>query len=186
MNRSFEFSSERFLMRPPMTQDARQIACCVNDADMARNLARLPHPYGPRDALDWIAYAEKARETGREYAFVITHAEAGVIGSVGFNRAIGDVWEIGYWVDKAVQGRGVATEAARALLAWGEAEFGVTQFVAGHFQDNPASGRVLEKLGFERVGEKMMYSLGRGGKDAAWQYALTLQNDTALSASGRG
>jgi len=171
MGGSFEFRSERFLMRPPREQDARQIACCVNDADMARNLARLPHPYAPSDAMDWIAYADKARAQGTEYAFVITHAEAGVIGSVGFNRAVGEAWEIGYWVDKAVQRRGVATEAASALLAWGEAKFGVTKFVAGHFQDNPASGRVLEKLGFQRIGEKMLYSQARGGKDLAWRYA---------------
>ena len=184
MSPSFEFKSERFLMRPPESRDARQIACCVNYEDMARNLARLPHPYAPSDALDWIAYAAEARLNGREYAFVITHAEAGVIGSVGFNRTIGDVWEIGYWVDKAVQGRGVATEAARALLAWGESEFGVNKFVAGHFQDNPASGRVLEKLGFERIGQKMMFSQGRGGKDTAWRYALSVPSDTALSASG--
>lgn len=182
----FEFRSERFLMRPPEARDARQIACCVNDADMARNLARLPHPYAPSDALDWVTYADKARRQGSEYAFVITHAEAGVIGSTGFNRTQGDAWEIGYWVDKAVQGRGVATEAARALLAWGEESFGVSSFVAGHFKDNPASGRVLGKLGFERVGEKMMFSQGRGGKDAAWRYALRVQSDTALSASRQG
>lgn len=186
MSRSFEFRSERFIMRPPLARDARQIACCVNDEEMARNLARLPHPYARADALDWIVYADKARAQGSEYAFVITHAEAGVIGSVGFNRTGGDIWEIGYWVDKAVQGRGVATEAARALLAWGQAEFGITEFTAGHFQDNPASGRVLEKLGFARVGEKMMYSQGRGGKDAAWRYALSSKHDDVHNTSGRG
>jgi len=172
MTGSFDFKSERFLMRPPKAKDARQIACCVNYESMARNLARLPHPYTPADALDWIAYTQTARAQGTEYAFVITHAEAGVIGSVGFNRTGGDTWEIGYWVDKAVQGKGVATEAAGALLAWGEHEFGVTQFEAGHFKDNPASGRVLEKLGFERVGEKQLYSMARGGKDQAWRYTL--------------
>jgi len=172
MGPPFEFKSDRFLMRAPRAKDARQIACCVNDADMARNLARLPHPYAPSDALDWIAYAEKARTEGSEYAFVITHAEAGVIGSVGFNRTIGPAWEIGYWVDRAVQGKGVATEAAAALINWGDQRFGVNQFVAGHFKDNPASGRVLEKLGFERVGEKLLYSLARGRKDPAWRYAL--------------
>lgn len=159
-------------MRPPRLKDARQIACCVNHASLARNLARLPHPYGPKDAQDWIAYTEKARVQGSEYAFVITHEEAGVIGSVGFNRTQGDAWEIGYWVDPAVHGKGVATEAAGALLAWGKREFGVTKFIAGHFKDNPASGRVLEKLGFERVGEKQLYSAARGGRDQAWRYAL--------------
>lgn len=172
MSGSFEFKSERFLMRPPNKKDARQIVCCVNHVGLARNLARLPHPYGREDANSWIAYTEKARAQGTEYAFVITHEEAGVIGSVGFNRMIGEAWEIGYWVDPAVQGRGVATEAARALLEWGEHRFGVTQFIAGHFQDNPASGRVLEKLGFERVGERRMYSAARGGQDMAWRYAL--------------
>ena len=162
MGGSIEFKSERFLMRQPEEKDASQIACSVNDKDMARNLARLPHPYAPKDALDWVAYAAKAREQGTEYAFVITHEEAGVIGSVGFNRSSGEAWEIGYWVDKAVQGKGVATEAAAALMKWGAAKFGVTQFVAGHFQDTPASGRVLEKVGFERVGEKQLFSLARG------------------------
>lgn len=183
MTRSFEFSSERFLMRPPETRDARQIACCVNDLTMARNLARLPHPYAPDDARDWIAYAETARAQGTEYAFVITHAEAGVIGSVGFNRTQSEAWEIGYWVDKAVQGKGVATEAAQALLSWGEREHGVTKFIAGHFQDNPASGRVLEKLGFNRVGEKQLYSLARGGKDLAWRYALGTSPEVAMGAA---
>jgi len=180
MVKSFEFKSERFLMRPPKAKDARQIACCVNDQGMARNLARLPHPYAPTDALDWVAYTEKARVQGTEYAFVITHQEAGVIGSVGFNRTSGDAWEIGYWVDKAVQGKGVATEAATALLGWGEHAFGITQFTAGHFKDNPASGRVLEKLGFQRVGEKQLYSLARGGKDAAWRYKLNAVPSLAM------
>lgn len=177
---SFEFKSERFLMRPPRAKDARQIACCVNYESLARNLARLPHPYTPSDALDWIAYAEKARQQGSEYAFVITHAEAGVIGSVGFNRTRGDAWEIGYWVDKALQGKGVATEAAAALLAWGAREFGVSEFTAGHFKDNPASGRVLEKLGFQKVGERPLYSLARGGKDQAWRYTLGTPTQAAI------
>lgn len=180
MNGSFEFRSERFLMRPPRAADARQIACCANYAEIARNLARMPHPYAPSDALDWINYADQARRTGSEYAFVVTHEEAGVIGSVGFNRTVGDVWEIGYWIDKAVQGRGVATEAAQALLAWAGTQFGISRFVAGHFVDNPASGRVLEKLGFQRTGEKMMFSQGRGGQDRAWQYALDASADLAM------
>ena len=72
MGGSFEFKSERFLMRPPETKDARQIACCVNHVGVARNLARLPHPYSVSDAEDWIAYADKARAQGTEFAFVIT------------------------------------------------------------------------------------------------------------------
>lgn len=184
MGGSFEFKSERFLMRPPKPKDARQIVCCVNHASMARNLARLPHPYALKDAEEWIHYADKARAQGTEYAFVITHEEAGVIGSVGFNRASGEAWEIGYWVDPAVHGKGVATEAAQALLAWGEREFGVTKFVAGHFKDNPASGRVLEKLGFERVGEKQLYSAARGGQDMAWRYSLGANPELALGKTG--
>lgn len=180
MGGSFEFKSERFLMRPPEAKDARQIACCVNDIEMARNLARLPHPYAPKDALSWIQYAEKARAQGSEYAFVITHAEAGVIGSVGFNRTQGEAWEIGYWVDKAVQRKGVATEAAYAVMSWAEQTMRINKFVSGHFVDNPASGRVLMKLGFKAVGEVELFGKARGKKSPAIRYTKGTDPGLAL------
>ena len=64
-----------------------------------------------------------------------------------------DEVELGYWIAREYWGRGYATEAARAVLrlakVLGHREAGV----AGHFIDNPASGAVLRKVGFEPTGK---------------------------------
>ena len=69
-----------------------------------------------------------------------------MIGSVGLGRH-GDDIELGYWIARSHWGQGYATEAARAVLGLAEA-LGHRRIFAGHFADNPASGRVLAKAGF--------------------------------------
>lgn len=165
------FRSVRFLMRSLEASDAPEIVDCINDFEMARNLARVPHPYTLKDAKSWIKYTAKARARGNEYAFLITVPDQGVIGSVGFNHSVADAWEIGYWVRQEWWARGVATEAASALIEWGRGALSAEKFIAGHFADNPASGRVLTKLGFRLVGENEMSGLARGEKGRALRYA---------------
>lgn len=169
MDERYHFQSIRFVIRPPDMNDAHQIVDCVDDPEMAVHLARVPNPYTQKDARNWIKYAAKARQKGHEYAFLVTRGTQ-VIGSVGFNRAVADAWELGYWVRKSWWSKGVATEAARALMDWGRTTLNAEHFVAGHFKDNPASGRVLIKLGFACVGEREMFGLARGQKAPALRY----------------
>ncbi|MEM9054514.1 MAG: GNAT family N-acetyltransferase [Pseudomonadota bacterium] len=180
MATKFEIRTERLHLRPPEAPDAEQITEHISPKDVLWHLGRAPYPYQLKDAEGWIARSAKDRAAGTEFAFVITTARDGVIGSTGFNRAVGEIWEIGYWLGQAYWGQGIVTEAASALLDWGRAEFGIQQFVAGHFKDNPASGRVLEKLGFARVGERDMFSKARGGKSPAIRYSLGAPADAAL------
>jgi RimJ/RimL family protein N-acetyltransferase len=58
---------------------------------------------------------------------------------------------MGYWIARAFWGRGFATEACEALIGIGRA-LRLRQLEASHFIDNPASARVLDKLGFESTG----------------------------------
>ena len=58
---------------------------------------------------------------------------------------------MGYWISRPHWGRGLATEACRALIEIARA-LGLPSLEGSHFVDNPASARVLEKLGFEPVG----------------------------------
>jgi RimJ/RimL family protein N-acetyltransferase len=60
--------------------------------------------------------------------------------------------ELGYYVARDHWGRGVATEAALAIARVGFESFGYLKLTAGYHTDNPASGRVLAKLGFTIVG----------------------------------
>jgi RimJ/RimL family protein N-acetyltransferase len=58
---------------------------------------------------------------------------------------------MGYWIARSFWGRGYATEACAALIDIAKT-IGLTSLEGSHFLDNPASARVLEKLGFEALG----------------------------------
>ncbi len=64
-----------------------------------------------------------------------------------FNHA-----ELGCWIDKDCWGEGYATEAAKALLDYGFSSHGLHKVFAKHLARNPASGKVLEKLGMKKEG----------------------------------
>jgi RimJ/RimL family protein N-acetyltransferase len=60
--------------------------------------------------------------------------------------------EIGYWLGRPYWGRGFATEAVLGLLAWIKGARLAKAVISGHFDDNNASGRVLQKAGFLYTG----------------------------------
>jgi RimJ/RimL family protein N-acetyltransferase len=71
--------------------------------------------------------------------------------------------ELGYWIARPYWGRGYATEAGRAVIDHARHSLRLPRLSAGHFIDNPASGRVLAKLGFRPIGRiALRHSAGRG------------------------
>ena len=79
-----------------------------------------------------------------------------VIGAGGIKRqSDGDVWELGYNLNRAYWGRGYATEASKALIKWAYETQGARDFTAAHATLNTASGNVIRKCGFrfDRFGE---------------------------------
>jgi RimJ/RimL family protein N-acetyltransferase len=110
---------------------------------------------------------------------------APIVGTVGFKRAEG--WlELGYWIARDHWGRGYATEAGRGALEVARA-LGHRRVSAGHYVDNPASGRVLRKLGFRETGEvRPTFCRARGGELVlARRYALEFAGAEA-EASAQG
>ena len=61
---------------------------------------------------------------------------------------------MGYWVGAPYWGRGYCTEAARAILRYGFEELGLHRIHAQHFARNPASGRVMQKIGMVYEGRQ--------------------------------
>jgi len=85
-----------------------------------------------------------------------------LIGLSGLHRVtISDPFELGYWFSPSVWRRGYATETGQALLSALDLSFGTQKTVSGHFADNPASGRVLQKLGYVAVSKNSIYCAGR-------------------------
>lgn len=88
-----------------------------------------------------ITYAILLKETGELVS------ATGLVIEKRFNHA-----ELGYWIDKNLWGNGYCTEAAGALLEYAFNEFGFHRIIANHLSRNPASGKVMEKLGMQREG----------------------------------
>ena len=85
-----------------------------------------------------------------------------MIGLVGIHRPKpSDLFEIGFWMSPNVWGKGYVTEASKAVLQSLENNMDPQKTVSGYFKDNPASGRVLEKLGYVQIGENEMHCAGR-------------------------
>ncbi len=139
----------RLHLRRPVERDAEAIIAIAGDWEIARRLARMPHPYTRHDLrffLDHVVPNEPTwailwRETGR------------LIGIMGLAPdADARSAELGYYIARDFWGRGVATEAARAIIELAFESFGYVKLTSAYHADNPASGRVLAKLGFAIVG----------------------------------
>lgn len=162
--------TQNLLLRPAWPEDWQAVHAGIADHGVVRNLARAPWPYRPSDARNFI---ESVREPMFP-RFLITRAcDAALVGCIGIDRK-GDDAELGYWIARQHWGRGYATEAGRAVLEI-SAMLGHQRLVASHFLDNPASGRVLQKLGFVATGRvATRHSCGRGEAAPAAEYALEL------------
>lgn len=97
-----------------------------------------------------------------------------LVGGIGLDATPAGEVELGYWIASPHWNRGFVTEAGRAALAVARHGLRLRRLVASHCCDNPASGRVLEKLGFEATGEGLQHSRARGGPVVSRSYALDL------------
>ena len=151
IERSPRIETRRLALRAPTVSDAGRIAALANDLGVARMTTRLPHPYLRGDA-DAFLSRMAALDYAREAVFAIELEQEGPIGVVGLHPSGSFAPEIGYWLGRPYWGRGFATEAAAAVLAWAKSAWRQKAVVSGHFEDNPASGRVLVKAGFLYTG----------------------------------
>ena len=172
--------TERLVLRPPLPGDADRITTHIGVKAVAWNLGRAPYPYARSDADEWLDKIPEGWVKDNAYVFAITLPDDRIVGCVGLDHKPGDVWEIGYWLGEPWWGLGYVTEASAAVMHWAETEKGFTRFVSGHFIDNPASGRVLLKLGFEPVGKTELFGRARGVKSPALRYTKGTEPDLAL------
>jgi RimJ/RimL family protein N-acetyltransferase len=166
--------TERLLLRPGWAEDAPALARAIADEQVVRNLATAPWPFALEDAEAFLA----APRDPAMPSFLITERRTDgppqIVGACGLGRRPSGAVELGYWVGRQHWGKGFATEAGRALVDIAKA-LKLPRLEASHFLDNPASGRVLEKLGFKPTGlSAERYSCARGGEAMARLYRLSL------------
>jgi len=154
--------TERLLLRPGWIQDAPALFAAIADEGIVRNLASAPWPYARENAESFLNTERRPSEAAM-LIFRRTEGAPELAGSVGFGRRPDGELEFGYWIARRFWGRGYATEAGRAAIAMARDSLRLKRLSSGHFLDNPASGRVLEKLGFRPTGAIVpRFSAGRG------------------------
>lgn len=155
--------TRRLTLRAPTPHDAPRLATLLNDFDIARMTSRLPHPYGLADAGHFIGLTQ-GEDPRTDRSFLVELDDEGVVGGIGFNARPDGSTEVGYWVGRDWWGRGIATEALQGALVWAGRDWKKRFVIAGHFDDNPASGQVLVKAGFLYTGEvQPRRSIARNG-----------------------
>lgn len=165
--------TERLDLRPLELDDAPWLARESSRPEIARMTGRIPSPNPPLFVEGFILMMRAAEQyRGDHVRLIIGRKNGDRIGVVGLNPHGGGVWELGYWLSCEKWGQGYATEAGRGLLDYARAH-GITRFQAGYFLENPASGRVLEKLGFTDTGRRSdVFSIGRMAASAHADMAL--------------
>ena len=140
----------RLTLRPFTIEDAPAVEKLCSAYEIALNTLMIPHPYPPGAAEAWIAKNEEDYAENRIHSFAIDDGE--VAGAMGLVMKGDGIAEIGYWIGMPFWGRGYATEAARAVLRYGFEECQMQRIFAGHFTRNPASGKVMQKIGMTYEG----------------------------------
>jgi RimJ/RimL family protein N-acetyltransferase len=164
--------SARLILRPPLAADVPAIAAWLGDYEVARNMSRVPHPYGEADAENFVAGMGIWAETENR-RFTIARKEDGVfLGGCGL-RARENGFEFGYWLGKPFWGAGYATEAAHRLVTFAFETLALESVHAGWFADNPASGHVLAKLGARHNGSSLRYCAARDARVLCHDMLLT-------------
>jgi RimJ/RimL family protein N-acetyltransferase len=143
--------------------DVGSLARHANDRDVWRNLRdRFPHPYTPSHARAWIREARKA-DPETYFAIAVGDEAVGGIGLELRTDVFRRTAEIGFWIGQAFWGRGLATEAVRAMTDFAFSRFELCRLSAGVFEGNGASMRVLEKAGFACEG-RLRKSVTKDGR----------------------
>jgi ribosomal-protein-alanine N-acetyltransferase len=142
-------------IRSFLPADAPAIARHIGAYSVSRNLLTVRHPYALQDAEEWIATCAR-RPVESQFAIVVDGEAVGGIGLDlidGAPKAVcGHSAEFGYWLGESYWGKGIMTEAAAALAEWAFTELRLVRLQAAVFARNPASARVLEKIGFQFEG----------------------------------
>jgi RimJ/RimL family protein N-acetyltransferase len=142
--------TSRLRLRPYTEADIAELVPLIGTPEVAATTLRIPHPYTEQDAKDFLVLVQ---HPDKIWLAVTLRGDGRQIGGIGLrvdeqhHNA-----ELGYWLGVPYWGQGYATEAAREMLRCGFETLGLHRTFASHFRHNPASGRILVKLGMRPEG----------------------------------
>ncbi len=174
-------ATPRLLLRPLALADAAEVQRLAGVWEVADTTLSIPHPYEDGVAEAWIATLADLYARREQVVFAIAaRPDDYLLGAIGlvlrrtYNRA-----ELGYWIGKPFWGLGYATEAAMAALRYGFGTLALNRIHACHFARNPASGRVLQKIGMRQEGVARQHVRRWGRYEDLVQYGILREEHDA-------
>ena len=154
---NFMMKTERITLRHWLETDAKALYKYASDPEVGPRAGWQPHK-SEEESLEIIRTVFNNPTT-----WAIVWNETGeAIGAIGYGPSCdcslpareGEP-TVGYWVGKPYWGKGICTEALRLMIAHIRETTVIRSLISGHFTDNHASGRVMEKCGFVATGENV-------------------------------
>ena len=172
--------TENLRLRPYTLADAPEMQRLIGERDIASTTLNIPYPYEDGKAEEWISGHQENFDRGVDIQFAIIDREQGfLIGGIGINiNKEFENAEIGYWIAKRYWGNGYCTEAAGAVLGYGFEVMGLNRIHAMHMTRNPASGRIMQKIGMKHEGTSRQ-AVKKWGKFEDMEYYGILRSEYA-------
>jgi RimJ/RimL family protein N-acetyltransferase len=148
--KSVLIETPRLQLRPLRESDIPELVALLAAREVAATTLRIPHPFEQTHAREFLNSPAKPNELRLG---IRLRRDGRLCGGIGLHpepphkRA-----ELGYWIGVPFWGNGYATEAAQAVVVYGFENFGLNRIFAHHFKHNPASGKVLKKIGMKYEG----------------------------------
>lgn len=147
--------TERITLRPWLETDAKALYKYASDPEVGPQAGWAPH-LSEEESLEIIRTVFHNPTTWA----IVWNATGEAIGAIGYGPscdcslpALDGEPTVGYWVGKPYWGKAICTEALRLMITHIRNTTNIKSLISGHFIDNRASGRVMEKCGFKPTGE---------------------------------
>ncbi|HHB77980.1 MAG TPA: N-acetyltransferase [Saprospiraceae bacterium] len=152
--------SKRLVLNQPVTDDIPVIVSLLNVEEFSKYTLTMPYPYLEKDAKFWFELAQKGFAQKNKFIFAIRQKnDPKIIGGIDLSLNIKhNKGELGYWLGLPYWNKGYMTEAAKTVVQFGFGELGLKRIFASHFTSNPASGRVMQKVGMQKEGVLKCYT----------------------------
>ena len=166
MTQTLHLRTERLFIRPLTSRDAPRLQEIGGVPEVARMMSSVSAPWPEEEVLAWIANSAWRGQIG--FRLGICLSDGLLIGTLG----LGPECDIAYFIGKDHWGQGYATEALRKFVSWLFQSFDLLELNAEALNDNPVSGAVLRKLGFEVAAQGVCKSKARVEAEPSTLYRL--------------
>lgn len=164
--------TQRLVLRKITLEDAPRVQELAGTPEVSGGTLTIPYPYPDGAAEVWILSVIGKEKTTSSRTWAIEMGDE-LVGAISLN--VDDenkIAEIGYWLGVPYWGKGIMTEAGLAVVKYGFEELGLEKIYGRYFVSNPASGRVLQKIGMTYEGHLRKHVRKAGVSRDLMQYSI--------------